>query len=76
MTSPIEKLVSDIETLEKERDDMYKRFEEIKTLLENYRTLLTAFKLVSSDPALYDKWVDTVKQTPKPVIVEESATPQ
>jgi len=72
MASPIEKLVTDIETLEKERDSIYARFDEIKTLLENYKTLLAAFKLVSSDPILYDRWVETVKLTEKPTPPEVS----
>ena len=70
MTSPIEKLVTDIETLETERDTIYKRFEEIRVQLENYKTLLVAFKLVSTDPDLYDKWVATVNATEKPKLPE------
>ena len=66
MTTPIEKLIKDIETLEVERDTIYKRFDEIRTLLDNYKTLLAAFKLVSTDPDLYDKWVATVNATEKP----------
>lgn len=72
MTSPIEKLVKDIETLETERDTIYKRFDEIRLLLDNYKTILAAFNLVSTDPDLYDKWVITVNSTekPKPPVVE------
>lgn len=70
MTSPVEKLIKDIEDLETERDTMYKRFEEIKSQLQNYQTLLAAFKLVSSDPVLYDRWVETVNLTEKPTPME------
>ena len=66
MSDPIIKLTTDIADLEKERDDMYVRFSEIKTLLENYKTLLNAFQLVSSDPDLYDRWVATAENTPRP----------
>ena len=66
MASPIEQLQIDIAALETENNQLYKRMTEVRTSLANYKTLLQAFILVSSDPDLYDRWVATVKATTRP----------
>lgn len=63
----ITKLQQDILDLESERDSLYLRNIELVSLISNYKTLLDAFKLVSTSPSLYDKWVSTLQGTPRPV---------
>jgi hypothetical protein len=67
-------LKSEIKDLEKAAEDLDKQRASIGEQLLRKRKLLTAFDLVSTEPELYDKWIQTVQETPRPEAVPDSAT--
>ena len=68
MTSPIDTLKKEIQTLTDQREALYEQFEIIESQLQHKNTLIKAFILVSTDPDLYAKWKIQVDVTPIPVV--------
>lgn len=66
MSSIIETLRQEISDLEKSAGELDKQRASIGEQLLRKRKLLIAFDLVSTEPELYDKWLQTVKETPRP----------
>ena len=64
--SIIETLRQEISDLEKSAEDLDKQRASIGEQLLRKRKLLIAFDLVSTEPELYDKWLQTVQETPRP----------
>lgn len=64
--SAIDNLKKEISDLESQRDSMYEQFRQIEEQLKKKNLLLTAFNVVSSDPLIYDKWLETALDTPRP----------
>jgi len=64
--SAIDTLKKEISDLESQRDSMYEQFRQIEEQLKKKNLLLTAFNVVSSDPLIYDKWLETALDTPRP----------
>lgn len=69
--SIIETLRQEISDLEKSAEDLDKQRASIGEQLLRKRKLLIAFDLVSSDPELYDKWLATVQETPRPELPKD-----
>ena len=68
--SIIETLRSDISKLEETAQNLDVQRASIGEQLLTKRKLLTAFDIVSTDPVLYDQWIQSVQQTPRPVAGE------
>ena len=64
--SIIETLRSDISKLEETAQNLDVQRASIGEQLLTKRKLLTAFDIVSTDPVLYDQWIQSVQQTPRP----------
>lgn len=64
--SVIEGLTQMIAQLEKQRDSLYTQMTDVTADLEKRKVLLAAYNVVATDPVLYDQWVASVAQTPRP----------
>lgn len=64
--SIIETLRQEISDLEKSAEELDKQRVSTGEQLLRKRKLLIAFDLVSTEPELYDKWLQTVQETPRP----------
>jgi uncharacterized coiled-coil protein SlyX len=64
--SVIEGLTTTIAQLEAQRETLCAQLQTVTDNLEKRKTLLAAYNVVSKDPVLYDQWVASVAQTPRP----------
>lgn len=64
--SVIEGLKTLISQYEKQRDTIYLQLVDLNKELEKRKVLLAAFDVVSTDPVLYDQWVQSVQETQRP----------
>ena len=66
MSSPIDTINAEINTLKDEQEKLYQRFAEIDMLLKSKQVIVDAFTLVSQSPTLYDAWKSQVILTKRP----------
>ena len=66
MSSIIETLRQEISDLEKSAEELDRQRASVGEQLLRKRKLLVAFDIVSTEPELYDKWLQTVQETPRP----------